>query len=91
MVHRERLGDLQEAVELEAIQALGAGLVAVHLRKACVNGWVGHDHPVDVGVAEIPAHRVHRGNDRGRDQTGLSEVSDVELDVGALDPDERVE
>ena len=91
MVDSERLCDLEEADEFEAVQTLGAGFVAVHLRQACVDGRVGHNESVDVCIPEVAAHGVHRGDDRGRHQSGLSEVSDVELDVRTLDPDERVE
>ena len=59
MVDGECLGDLEEADELEAVQTLGPGFVAVHLRQARVHGWVGHDESVDVGVAEIAADGVH--------------------------------
>jgi hypothetical protein len=44
-----------------------------------------------VGEPEEPPHRVHRGVDRGRHQPGLAEVTYVQLDVGALYPDQRVE
>jgi hypothetical protein len=44
-----------------------------------------------VGVAEVAADGVHRGHDQGRHQPRLSEVLYVELDVGALDPNERIE
>ena len=60
-------------------------------RQACVVGGVGRDESVDVGVLEVAADGVHRGDDRGRNQAGLSEVSDVELDVSALDPDKWIE
>ena len=60
----ERLGDLEEPDELEPVQSLGAGFVAVHLRQACIYGGVGHDESVNVGVAEVAADGVHRGDDR---------------------------
>jgi hypothetical protein len=91
MVDRERLGDLKEADELKAVEALSAGFVAVHLRQARVDGGVGRDESVDVGVAEVAADGVHRGDDRGCHQPGLSEVSNVELDMCSLDPDKWVE
>ena len=84
-------GDLEESDQLEPVQALGAGLVAVDLGQACVDGWVGDDQAVDVGEPEEATHGVHRGVDRGGHQPGLAEVSDVELDVCSLDSDQRVE
>jgi hypothetical protein len=72
--------------QLQAVQALGAGLVAVNLRKARVAGGVGDDQAVDVGEPEEPANRVHRGVDRGAHQPGLAEVPDAELDVGSITP-----
>jgi hypothetical protein len=46
------------------------------------------DQPVDVGEPEEPANaRRHHRVDRGDLQAALTEVSDVELDVGTLDPD----
>ena len=38
-----------------------------------------------------PRTRVHHRDDRGVHQPGLAELADVELDVGSLDPDQRVE
>ena len=43
------------------------------------------------GDAERATHGVHRGGDRGGHQPGLAEVSDVELDVGTFDSDQRVQ
>lgn len=91
VVDRQDLGDLAEADQLESVQALGAGLVAVHLGQSCVDRWVGSDSAVDVGLAEEPADAVHHCDYRGVHQPGLPELADVELDVGALDPDEGVE
>jgi hypothetical protein len=34
---------------------------------------------------------VHHRVDRGRHQPGLAEAADEQLDVGSLDPDQRVE
>ena len=91
MVHGQGLGDLEEPDQLEPVQALGAGLVAVDLRQACVDGRVGGDEAVDVGEPEVAADGVHRGDDGGVHQPRLAEVADVELDVGSLDPDQRVQ
>jgi len=91
MVDADGLGDLEESDQLEPVQALGAGLVAVDRGEACVDGWVRDDQAVDVGEPEEATHGVHRGGDRGGHQPGLAEVSDVELDVCSLDSDQRVE
>ena len=55
MVDGRGLGDLEEPDQLEPVQALGAGLVAVDLRQPRVNRRVGADEAVDVGEAEVPA------------------------------------
>ena len=65
VVDGEGLGDLEEPDQLEPVQALGAGLVAVDLRQSCVDGWVGGDEAVDVGEAEVAADGVHHRVDRG--------------------------
>ena len=91
VVDGDGLGDLEEPDQLEPVQALGAGLVGVDLGQPCVDGGVGGDQPVDVGEPEEPPDGVHRGVDRGGHQPGLAEVADVELDVRALDPDQRVQ
>ena len=91
VVDGDGLGDLEESDQLEPVQALGAGLVAVDLGKPCVDRGVGGDGAVDVGVAEEPADPVHHRDHRGVHQPGLAELADVELDVGALDPDQRVQ
>ena len=90
MVDGQGLGDLQEPDQLEPVQALGAGLVAVDLRQPRVDSRVGADEAVDVGEAEVPAHGVHHRVDRGVHQASVAEPADVQLDVGALDPDQRV-
>jgi hypothetical protein len=41
VVHDDRLDDLQEADQLEPVQALGAGLVAVHVGQPRIDGRVG--------------------------------------------------
>jgi hypothetical protein len=70
MVDADGLGDLEESDQLEPVQALGAGLVAVDFGEACVDGWVGDDEAVDVGEPEEATHGVHRGVDRGGHQPG---------------------
>ena len=55
VVDGDGLGDLEEPDQLEPVQALGAGLVAVDLRQPGVDGRVGGDEPVDVGEPEEPA------------------------------------
>jgi hypothetical protein len=50
------LGDLKEADQLEPVEALGSGLVAVDLGKPRVDGGVGGDQTVDVGKPEEPAN-----------------------------------
>jgi len=61
------------------------------LGEARVDGWVRDDEAVDVGEPEEAANRVHRSVDRGGHQPGRAQVSDVELDVGSLYPDQGVE
>ncbi len=55
-----------------------------------VDGWVGDDQTVDVREPEEPADRLHHRVDRGSHETAFAEVADVQLDVGPLDPDQRV-
>jgi len=90
VVDADGLGDLEEPDQLETVEALGAGLVAVDLGESGVDGWVGDDQTVDVREPEEPADRVHHRVDRGGHQAALAEVADVQLDVGSLDPDQRV-
>jgi hypothetical protein len=85
------LGDLEEPDQLEPVQALGAGLVLVDLWQPGIDGRVGRDETVDMGEPEEPADSVHHRIDRGRHQTVLAEVSDEQLDVGTLNPDQGVE
>ena len=64
---------------------------AMDLREPGVDGGVGGGEAVDVSEPEVAADAVHHRVDRGRHQPALAEVADVELDVRAFDPDERVE
>jgi hypothetical protein len=84
-------GDLEKPDQLEPVQALGAGLVTVHLRQPSVDGGIGRDQTVDVGEPEEPADTVHHRVDRGVHQTGIAQLANVELNVGPLDPDQRVQ
>ena len=77
--------------QLQAVEALGAGLVAVDLGQACVDRGISRDGAVDVGEPKEPADTVHHRDHREVPQPGLAELSDVELDVRALDPDQRVQ
>ena len=52
VVHADGLGDLQEPGQLESVQALGAGLVAVDPGQPGVDGWIGGDQSVDVREVE---------------------------------------
>jgi hypothetical protein len=90
VVDGQGLGDLEEPDQLEPVQSLGAGLVAVDLRQPRVDSRVGADEAVDVGEAEVPADGVHHRVDRGVHQAVVAEPADVQLDVGALDPDQGV-
>ena len=58
----EGLCDLKESDQLEAVQSLSSGLVAVDLWEPRVHGRVGHDQAVDVGEPEEASHCVHRRN-----------------------------
>ena len=91
VVDGDGLGDLEEPDQLGPVQALGAGLVAMHLRQPCVDRWVGADEAVDVGEPEVPAHRVHHRHDRGVHQSAIAELEDVQLHVGSLDPGQGVQ
>jgi hypothetical protein len=91
VVHGEGLGDLQEPDELEPVQALGAGLIGMDLRKPGVDDGVGGDQAVDVGEPEESTHAVHHRVHRRDPQPALAEVADVQLDVRALNPDQRIE
>ena len=55
VVDGKGLGDLREPDQLEAVQTLGAGLIAVHPGQSGVDRRIGGDEAVDVGVAEEPA------------------------------------
>jgi hypothetical protein len=90
VVDAEGLGDLEEPDQLEPVQALGAGLVAEDLRQPRIDGRVARDQAVDVGEAEVAADGVPRGKHRGVHQPALGQMPDVELDVGPLNPEQRV-
>jgi hypothetical protein len=91
VVNRNGLGDLEEADQLEPVQALSPCLVLVDLRQSGVDDRVGRDQAVDVGESEESPNAVHHRVDRGRHHAGLAEVANVQLDVRALDTDQRVE
>ncbi len=57
VVHRQSLGNLEEADELKPVQCLGAGLVGVDLGQPGVDGRVGGDQAVDVRALEEPPAR----------------------------------
>ncbi len=77
MVDGQALGDLEEPDQLEPVQALGAGLVAVNLWQPRLDSRVGADEAVDVAEAEVSAHGVHHRVDRGDHQAVLAEPADV--------------
>ena len=77
--------------QLEPVQSLGTGLIAVHLRESCVNRRVGRDDSVYVREPEEAAYVVHHRGDRGSHQAGVAELSDVQLDVSSLNPQQGVE
>jgi len=54
VVHAEGLGDLKKPDQLEPVQALGAGLVMVHLRQPRIDRRIARDQAVDVGEPEEP-------------------------------------
>ena len=58
VVHGRGLGDLEEADELEPVEALGAGLIGVDPRQSGVDGRVGGDEAVDVREPDEPARRA---------------------------------
>ena len=68
-----------------------AGFVAVDLRESGIDGWVRDDEAVNVREPEVAPDGVHHGDDRGMHESAVAELADVELDVCALDPDQRVE
>ena len=90
MVDGDGLGDLEEPDQFQAVQALGAGLVVVDLREPGVHGGVGRDRPVDVGEAVVPTDGMHHRVHRRVHESAFAELADVELDVGPLDPHQRV-
>jgi hypothetical protein len=75
VVHGDRLRDLQEADQLEPVQPLGAGLIAVDLRQTGVDREVGSDQAVDVGVPEEAADAVHHRVHRGHPESAVAEVA----------------
>lgn len=91
MVHGQGLGDLQESDELEPVESLGAGLVGVDLGQSGVDGRVGGDQAVDVRESEESPDGVQHGVDREVPQSSVVKVADVELEVGPLEPDQRIE
>jgi len=84
------LSGLQEPDQFESVQPLGTGLVGMDLGQPSVDGWVGDDQAVDVREPEEPADAVQHGVDRGVTQAAVVQVADVELDVRALNPGQRV-
>ena len=56
-----------------------------------VHGGIGGDGSVDVGEREEPADAMHHRDHGGVLQPGFPEVAGVQLDVGALDPHQRVQ
>jgi hypothetical protein len=52
MVHAESLGDFQEPDQLEPVETLGAGLVAVYLGQPGVDGGIAGNQGVDLGEPE---------------------------------------
>jgi hypothetical protein len=82
---------LEEPDELEPVQALGVRLVGVDLRQPRVDGWVGGDEAVDVGEPEVSADPVQHGVDGRVPQSAVVEVADVQLEVGTLESEQRVE
>lgn len=91
VVDGDRLGDLEEADQLQPVQALGARLVPVDLREPGVHGRVGRDGAVDVREPEVAPDGVHHRVHRGVHQADVPELADVELDVRSLDPDQWVQ
>lgn len=87
----EGLGDLEEPDQLEPVQTLGPGLVAMNLRQSRVHGGVGGDEAVDVREPEQPSYRMHHRCDRGVHQPGFPELANVELNMGAPDHHQRVQ
>ena len=65
---------LGEPDQLETVQTLGAGLVAVDLGEPGVDRRVGDDQTVDVRKPEEPADGVHHGVDREGHEAALAEV-----------------
>lgn len=90
-MNREGLGDLKEPDQLQPVQTLGSGLIAVDLRQPGIHGRIGNNQPVDVREPEVPPHRMHRRAHRRRHQTALPEMADIKLNMGALNADEWVE
>ena len=86
VVDGDGLRDLEEPDELEPVQSLGAGLVAVDLGEPGVDRRVGDDQAVDVCEPEEAADRVHHRVHRGGHQSARAQVADVELEVRPLDP-----
>ena len=91
MVDADGLGDLEEPDQFEPVQPLGPGLVAVDLGEPGVNGRVGGDESIDVGEPEEAPHAVHHRGHRGVHEPTVVELADVQLDVGTVDPDQRIQ
>ena len=90
VVDGDGLGDLQEPDQLQPVQTLGAGLVALDLRQPGVHGRVGRDQSVDVREPEEATHPVHHRHHRGVHQAALAQAADVQLNVRPLHPHQRV-
>ena len=91
MVDGDGLGDLEEPDEFQSVETLRAGLVAMNLGEPGVDGRVGADQTVEVSEPKEPPNRVHHRDHRGIHQPAFTRVTDVELDVATLDPDQRIE
>ena len=85
-VDADGLSDLEEPDQLQAVQALGAGLVAIDLRRPRVDGWVGGDQAVDVANRKKPRTACIAVFTEESISPDSPKVADVELDVSPLNP-----
>ena len=91
MVDRDGLRDLEEPNQLEPVQALGAGLIAMNPGQPGLEGLIGADKAVNVRESEVAADGVHARDHRGVHEAALAKLADVQLDMSSLDRYQRVE
>jgi len=76
VVHGEGLGDLEEPDQLEPVQALGAGLIAMNPGQPGLEGLIGADKAVNVRESEVAADGVHARDHPGAHQAAFAKLAE---------------